>query len=108
MFGLLFSIRSFVSRMSPTDQKDGFINYKTSQYKLHFYETPSGLKFVLNTDLSVGTINDILQQLYSQVYVEYAVKNPACIQGHPVTSDLFKMKLDEFIRALPIFAPKLS
>lgn len=108
MFGMLFSIRSFVSRMSPTDQKEGFTSYKTNQYKLHLYETPSGLKFVLNTDLSVGNIHDVLQQLYSQIYVEYVVKNPACIQGQPITSELFKTKLDEFVRGQQIFATKLN
>jgi|SRR6218665_1778892 len=108
MFGMLFSIRSFVSRMSPTDQKEGFISYKTNEYKLNLYETPSGLKFVLNTDLSVGNIHDVLQQLYSQIYVEYVVKNPACIQGQPITSELFKTKLDEFVRGQQIFATKLN
>lgn len=108
MFGLLFSIRSFVSRMSPTDQNDGFVSYRTNQYKLHFYETPSGLKFVINTDLSVGNIHDVLQQLYSQVFVEYAIKNPAYSLGQPVISELFKSKLDEFIRGQQFFTTKLS
>jgi len=45
----------------------GLLSFHTSQYKLNFYETPTGLKFVLNTDLSVGNIRDVLQQIYSQV-----------------------------------------
>ena len=45
----------------------GLLSFRTSQYKLNFYETPTGLKFVLNTDLSVGNIRDVLQQIYSQV-----------------------------------------
>ena len=45
----------------------GLLSYRTSQYKLHFYETPTGLKFVLNTDLSVGNIRDALHHIYSQV-----------------------------------------
>jgi hypothetical protein len=107
MYGMLFSIKSFISRMSPTDLKEGLLSIKTSQYKLNFYETPSGLKFVLNTDLNVGNIRDVLQQLYSQIYVEYVVKNPACIDGQAVTSELFRTKLDEYIRALPIFVTKI-
>lgn len=46
---------------------DGFLNFKTSKYKLHFYETPSGLKFIMNTDLTVGNIRDVLQQIFSSV-----------------------------------------
>jgi len=48
----------------------GLLSFRTSQYKLNFFETPTGLKFVLNTDLSVGNIRDVLQQIYSQVLLD--------------------------------------
>ena len=43
-----------------------------------------------------------------QIYVEYVVKNPLCKLGEPITSDLFKVKLDDYIRGLPIFATRTS
>lgn len=108
MYGMLFSLKSFVSRMSPTDPTHGLLSFRTSQYKLNFYETPTGLKFVVNTDLSVGNIREALHHIYSQIYVEYVVKNPACVQGQPITSELFRTKLDEYIRSLPIFTTRTS
>ncbi|XP_051851726.1 trafficking protein particle complex subunit 1 isoform X2 [Antechinus flavipes] len=69
MYGMLFSIRSFVSKMSPVDMKDGFLAFQTSRYKLHYYETPTGVKVVMNTDLGVGPIRDVLHHIYSGIFL---------------------------------------
>lgn len=108
MYGMLFSIRSFVSKMTPLDMKDGFVAFQTSRYKLHYYETPTGIKLVMNTDLGVPNCRDTLQQIYSTLYVEYIVKNPLCVLGESLQSDLFNTKLDSYIRALPFFSVRAA
>ncbi|XP_016116480.1 trafficking protein particle complex subunit 1 [Sinocyclocheilus grahami] len=108
MYGMLFSIRSFISKMSPLDMKDGFLAFQTSRYKLHYYETPTGIKLVMNTDLGVPNCRDTLQQIYSTLYVEYIVRNPLCVLGESLQSDLFNSKLDSFIRALPFFSVRAA
>lgn len=50
-------------------RKDGFLSFQTSRYKLHYYETPTGIKVVMNTDLGVGPIRDVLHHIYSAVSV---------------------------------------
>ena len=50
LYGMLFSLKSFSAKLSPVDMKQGFTSYKTNLYRLSLYETPSSLKFVLNTD----------------------------------------------------------
>ncbi|XP_041821382.1 trafficking protein particle complex subunit 1 [Chelmon rostratus] len=108
MYGMLFSIRSFVSKMSPLDMKEGFLSFQTSKYRLHYYETPTGLKFVMNTDLSVTNARETLQHVYSNLYVEYIVKNPVCVSAHSLDSELFSSRLDAFIRALPYYSPRAA
>ncbi|EDV19892.1 Trafficking protein particle complex subunit 1 [Trichoplax sp. H2] len=106
MYGLLYSLKSFVLRISPTDGKDQFSSYRTSKYKLNYYETPSGIKFVMTTDLGVGNIKDIMKSIYRKIYVEYLVKNPFIDVSKPVSSELFVSKLDAYVKELPFFEPK--
>lgn len=108
MYGMLFSIKSFVAKISPLDPKEGFINYKTSKYTLHCLETPSGLKFVMNTDNQAQGVRDLLKKIYAEIYVKYAIRNPLCAMGEPITSELFKSKLDAFIKQTPIHAVRAS
>ncbi|XP_046853003.1 trafficking protein particle complex subunit 1-like [Xenia sp. Carnegie-2017] len=103
LHGMLFSIKSFVTRLSPTDGKNSFLSYQTNKYKLHFYETPTGLKFVMNTDLTVGNIKPVLHDIYNKVYVEYIIKNPLAKLNEPIQSSLFSTKLDELVKSLPFF-----
>ncbi|XP_055322645.1 trafficking protein particle complex subunit 1 [Sitodiplosis mosellana] len=108
MYGMLFSIKSFVNKISPTDPKEGFLFYKTNKYALHYLETASGLRFVLNTDTTAVSVKEFLQQYYAKVWVEYVVKNPLWEPGTPITSDLFKQKSDQYIRQSPIFTTKTA
>ena len=50
LYGMLFSLKSFCGKLSPLDMKTGFMSYKTNLYRLSLFETPSSLKFVVNTD----------------------------------------------------------
>ena len=105
LYGMLFSIKSFVGKLSPTDMKDGFTCYKTSKYRLNFYETPSKYKFVLNTDTAVThpIVRDLLQNMYSKVFVEYVIKNPMHVPGGSVNCQLFDTRVDEFVKAASFY-----
>lgn len=48
-----------------------FISYRTGHYKLHYYETPTSLKFVMVTDTKTNHLRIVLHQIYVSLYVEY-------------------------------------
>ncbi|XP_066252306.1 trafficking protein particle complex subunit 1 [Euwallacea similis] len=106
MYGMIFSLKSFVNKISPTDTKEGFLFYKTSKYTLHYLETPSGLKFILNTDNHSQGVRDLLHQIYKEIFVEYVVKNPLCSLSQPIQSELFKTKLDAYIKQSSVYMTK--
>lgn len=101
MYGMIFSIKSFLSRLSHKNAKENFLSYSTSKYKLHYFESATGLKFVLNTDVSVGSLSNELWHVYSTIYVEYVTKNPLIELGEKITSELFTTTLDAYIQSLP-------
>ena len=102
---MLFSIKSFANKLSPEDMKDGFQSFKTTKYRMNVYETAIQTKFVINTDTAVThpIVRDLLQNIYGQIYVEYALKNPLYKMGTPIESELFTVKLDEFVKASSFF-----
>ena len=105
LYGMLFSIKFFVNKFSTGDFQEGFQSFSTSQYRFNLYETPTKVKFVLNTDTAVThpVVRDLLKKLHSQVYVEFVVKNPLYQQGNPIESQLFTTKLDEFVQTFAFF-----
>lgn len=82
-------------------EDDQFLSYRTGEYKLHYFETPTQLKFVMLTDTRVGNMRTILYQIWATLYVEYVVKSPLAPVEHPkgvgVANELFEGGLESFI-----------
>mmetsp|Transcript_8884 Transcript_8884/g.13490 ORF Transcript_8884/g.13490 Transcript_8884/m.13490 type:complete len:140 (+) Transcript_8884:1-420(+) len=101
LFGLLFSLKTFCEKSCPSDTpatKD-FHYFTTSTYKLHFYETPTGLKFILLTDPSVMNLRDQLKHIYA-IYVKFCVKDPLYKLGTPLHSEAFEQNLQNHVKSL--------
>lgn len=78
-----------------------FLSYRTGEYKLHYFETPTSLKFVMLTDIRIGSMRTVLYQIWANLYLEYVVKNPISPVEHPggigVANELFDGGLESFI-----------
>ncbi|KAK3379339.1 Longin-like domain-containing protein [Lasiosphaeria ovina] len=102
IFGTVFSLRNMVRKLGGDD--DAFISYRTGQYKLHYYETASSLRFVMLTDTTTLSMRSVLHQIYINLWVEYVVKNPLAPvehrRGDGVKNELFELGLDQFVRGL--------
>ncbi|OUC42471.1 Sybindin-like family protein [Trichinella nativa] len=101
--GLISSIKSFVNKLSPISTRCVFKSFCTDSYKLTYFETPTSLKFVINTDIHAKNVHNLLQTIFSEVYVPYVTKNPSSIKNNKICSELFSTKLDELVQAHECF-----
>jgi hypothetical protein len=71
---------------------------------MNYFETPTNLKIVLNSDLNAAGMQDLLQQVYARVYVEAISKNTSIRTGEDLTQcPLFLSKLDALITSHTCF-----
>jgi trafficking protein particle complex subunit 1 len=101
IFGVVFSLRNISRRLGGDD--NSFLCYRTGDYKLHYYETLTKLKFAMVTDIKTNSLQLILHQIWATLYVEYVVKNPLSPVEHTggvgVANELFETALDKFVQA---------
>lgn len=73
----------------------------TGEYKLHYFETATQLKFVMLTDPRVGNMRTVLHQIWATLFVEFVVKSPLAPAEHTggkgVANELFEGGLERFI-----------
>jgi trafficking protein particle complex subunit 1 len=69
IFGTVFSLRNMVRKLGGDD--DAFISYRTAHYKLHYYETPTNLRFAMLTEPGALSMRNVLHQIYINLWVEY-------------------------------------
>ncbi|KAL6771808.1 BET5 [Auxenochlorella protothecoides x Auxenochlorella symbiontica] len=113
MFGLFWSMKTFSAAMDPkgtskpqvgvpmrAGQGCAFRSFRTDKYKLHFMESPSGIKFVLTTDPSVGDMTTALHHIYSVPFVNQVLKNPLYVPGEPFLFESFASALNKYMRTL--------
>ena len=50
MFGMIFSMKDLVNRLSPTSGGEGLHTIRTNSFALHHFQSASGIMFIMNTD----------------------------------------------------------
>eukprot|EP00457_Paulinella_chromatophora_P023348 gb/GEZN01026726.1/.p1 GENE.gb/GEZN01026726.1/~~gb/GEZN01026726.1/.p1 ORF type:complete len:144 (+),score=10.96 gb/GEZN01026726.1/:77-508(+) len=104
LFGLMYSVKDFVNKMSPRSldatENAGWYSYTTSDYKLHYFETLSGLRFALTTDPNQSSLQQTLRSIY-HLYVSLIVKNPLYKIGTVISIPQFIAQVDALCKSIP-------
>jgi len=95
--------------MTPSNLRrdESFVNYRTSTYKLHLFETFSGYKFVMLSDPYTDSLRLVLRQIYVGPFLEYIVRNPLVDMDSKlagVDNEYFRASLDRMVRGLSVFS----
>ena len=83
--------------------EEGIVSYKTSTYKLHYYESPTGYKFVLLSDQASESLRFVLRQIYATAFIEHVVRNPFFNEldcrktGRGIDSDAFRGAVNQIV-----------
>ncbi|KAJ6653198.1 hypothetical protein lerEdw1_010071 [Lerista edwardsae] len=106
MFHSLFAIGS---QLSPEQGSSGIEMLETDTFKLHCFQTLTGIKFVVLADPRQSGIDSLLRKIY-EIYSDFALKNPFYSLEMPIRCELFdqnlKLALEVAEKAGP-FAPGL-
>eukprot|EP00656_Telonema_subtile_P042999 TRINITY_DN4918_c0_g1_i2.p1 TRINITY_DN4918_c0_g1~~TRINITY_DN4918_c0_g1_i2.p1 ORF type:complete len:109 (+),score=31.19 TRINITY_DN4918_c0_g1_i2:98-424(+) len=98
----IYMLKQFSQKISPRPD-DAFCSFKTPDYRLHFFESGTGLQFVMRTDPNQNYAKDDLMHIYSELYVKYIARNPMLKVYEPIESERWKAMLNQFVRNLPYF-----
>ncbi|TFK54429.1 snare-like protein, partial [Heliocybe sulcata] len=104
VYGVILSLRNMIKKLSGRDEQ--FVNYRTSTYKLHLYETLSGYRFVMLSDHNTDSLRFVLRQIYTGPFLEYVVRNPLVTMDsreRGIDNEYFRASTDRLIRGLSVF-----
>ncbi|KAK0454681.1 Longin-like domain-containing protein [Armillaria borealis] len=105
VYGVILSLRNMVKKLSGRDEQ--FVNYRTSAYKLHLFETISGYKFVMLSDPNADSLRFVLRQIYVGPFLQYVTRNPLVSMDSKecgIDNEYFRSSVDRLVRGLSIFA----
>lgn len=99
--GFLYSLKSFIQRISPSWSGDNnFFYYTTSNYILVYHEFPTAIKFIMILPLELNRDGEFYREfmatLHKNVYVQYYIRNP--INDNISESTLFCDELKSFLQ----------
>lgn len=93
MFYPLFAI---ASQLSPEPRSSGIEVLEADTFKLHCFQTLTGVKFITIADPHQTGMDALLRRIY-ELYADYALKNPFYSLEMPIRCELFETNLQTLL-----------
>lgn len=96
MFYPLFAI---ASQLSPEPKSSGIEVLEADTFKLHCFQTLTGVKMMIVSDRSQAGVEVLLKKIY-EIYADFALKNPFYSLEMPIRCELFDQNLKSILDQL--------
>ncbi|XP_044731465.1 trafficking protein particle complex subunit 4 [Chrysoperla carnea] len=93
MFYPLFAI---ASQLSPEPKSSGIEVLEADKFKLHCFQTLTGVKFMVVAERTQAGMEILLKKIY-ELYADYALKNPFYSLEMPIRCELFDTHLQALL-----------
>ncbi|KAJ1923375.1 hypothetical protein IWQ60_003846 [Tieghemiomyces parasiticus] len=97
--GTFHSIHAITTRISPVGNSEGIELLEADGFKLHCFQTVTGIKFLLITDPAHPNTDAALRRIY-RLYSDFVMKNPFYTPDMPIRAELFDQSLQRTIPSL--------
>lgn len=93
MFYPLFAL---ASQLSPEPKSSGIEVLEADTFKLHCFQTLTGVKFMIVSEPGQVGLDALLRKIY-ELYADYALKNPFYSLDMPIRCELFESNLQSLL-----------
>lgn len=105
LFGLLFSMRSFVKQVSPDNgkndpNKDALKSFSTANYKVHYEEFLNGLRFIIITTPMKSYLGDAMRTIFQNFYTTLISKNVFANPEEQIKNEVFMELVNSYLITL--------
>ncbi|CAH2353990.1 trafficking protein particle complex subunit Bet5p [[Candida] railenensis] len=111
LFGLIYSLKNISTKLgtqaNTTQSQNLLKSFATQNYRIHLYETASGLRFALISDVGLDNLQAVLHRIYTEIYLRTVVHNslsPIDFRaGEKISNSNFILEVDSLIQGLSVF-----
>lgn len=93
------SFYAIASQLSPEPKSSGIELLEADAFRLHCYQTVTGIKFIVLADARQTGLEPLLKKLF-ELYSDYALKNPFYSLEMPIRCELFDANLQATIEQM--------
>eukprot|EP01104_Vermistella_antarctica_P021263 TRINITY_DN9487_c0_g1_i1.p1 TRINITY_DN9487_c0_g1~~TRINITY_DN9487_c0_g1_i1.p1 ORF type:complete len:135 (+),score=18.19 TRINITY_DN9487_c0_g1_i1:190-594(+) len=91
------SLHAITAQLSPVAGSSGIQVLETELYRVHCFQTATGIKFFLTAAKAALLLDQYLKTIY-ELYADYVLKNPFYEIEQPIRCELFDLQLERLLK----------